>query len=207
MDQKALHKFSYGVYIVSSCHEGKQSGCVVNTLSQVTSNPIKLSVTISKNNFTEEIIEKSGYFAAITLAQTAPMDLIGEFGFKSSKNIDKFAKFHTKTDINGIKYVTDFAASMYSCKVINSFDLGTHVMFIGEILDSKVLSDQEVMTYSYYHKIKKGATPKNAPSYIEEPPKKGYRCTVCGYILESHTIPNDFICPICGVDRDKFIKL
>lgn len=207
MDEKAFFKISYGVYIVSSCDNDKQSGCVVNTLSQVTSKPATLSVTVSKNNFTEKIIEKSGYFAAIVLTQNAPMELIGEFGFKSSKDVDKFAKFNTKLDSNGIKYVTDFAAARYSCKVINSVDLGTHVMFIGEVLDTEVLSNDEVMTYSYYHSVKKGTTPKNAPSYTETTAKKGYRCTVCGYILEADEIPEDFICPVCGAGKDKFEKL
>ncbi|WP_027623048.1 flavin reductase [Clostridium lundense] len=207
MDEKAFFKMSYGVYIISSCNEGKQSGCVVNTLSQVTSKPANLSVTISKNNYTEKIIEKSGYFAATVLTQNASMELIGEFGFKSSKDIDKFSRFNTKVDSNGIKYVTDFAAARYSCKVINSVDLGTHVMFIGEVLESEVLNNDEVMTYSYYHSVKKGTTPKNAPSYTEKTAQKGYRCTVCGYILEADEIPEDFVCPICGVGKDKFEKL
>lgn len=207
MDTKAFFKLSYGLYIVSSCYDDKQSGCVVNTLSQVTSKPPKLSVTISKNNFTKEIIEKSGYFAATALTQNAEMDLIGEFGFKKSKNVDKFAKFNTLIDEKGIKYVTDSAAARYSCKVINKLDLGTHVMFIGEVLEAEVLSSDEVMTYTYYHKIKKGTTPKNAPSYKEETIQKGYRCKICGYVLEADEVPVDYICPICGQGYDKFEKI
>lgn len=110
-------------------------------------------------------------------------------------------------DKNGIKYVTDCAAARYSCKVVKSLDLGTHVMFIGEVLDAEVLNEDEVMTYSYYHKVKKGTTPKNAPSYKEETKKKGFRCEVCGYILEADEIPDDFICPICGVGKDRFKKI
>ncbi|PAB59844.1 flavin reductase [Anaeromicrobium sediminis] len=207
MDTKAFFKLSYGLYIVSSCHEDKQSGCVVNTLSQVTSKPAKLSVTISKDNFTEQIIEKSGYFAAIALTQNAEMDLIGEFGFKKSETVDKFAKFNSKMDEKGIKYITDSAAARYSCKVINKLDLGTHIMFIGEVLEAEVLSEDKVMTYAYYHKVKKGITPKNSPSYKEETGQKGYRCKICGYVLEAEEVPEDFICPICGRGHDQFEKL
>lgn len=207
MDNKALFKLSYGLYIVSSSYDGQQSGCVVNTLSQVTSKPVKFSVTVSKDNFTSKIIAKSGCFAGVALTQQADMNLIGEFGFKSSEIIDKFAKFNTEIDKNGVKYVTDCAAARYSCKVIDSIDLGTHIMFIGEVLEAEVLSEDEVMTYSYYHSVKKGTTPKNAPSYNEEPVKKGYRCKICGYVLESDEIPEDFICPICGQGKDKFERL
>lgn len=207
MNTKAFFKLTYGLYLVSSCHDSKQSGCVVNTLSQVTSKPAKLSVTISKDNFTEKVIEKSGCFAATALTQNADMNLIGEFGFKSSETVDKFDKFNTKIDENGIKYVIDYAAARYSCKVIKSLDLGSHVMFIGEVLDAEVLNEDEVMTYSYYHQVKKGATPKNAPSYKEETKKTGFRCEVCGYILEADEIPDDFICPICGVGKNRFKKI
>ncbi|GAA0180565.1 flavin reductase [Clostridium sediminicola] len=206
MDTKAFFKLSCGLYIVSSCYDGKQSGCIVNTLSQVTSKPPKLSVTVSKNNFTEKIIQKSGYFNATSLTQNTKMDLIREFGFKCSETVDKFVNFSTKIDENGIKYVTDFASARYSCKVIDTLDLGTHVMFIGQVLESEVLRDDEVMTYSYYHRIKKGITPQNAPSYNEEPLKQGYRCKICGYILESNEIPEDYICPICNAKRDQFEK-
>lgn len=207
MDTKAFFKLTYGLYIVSSRCDDKQSGCVVNTLSQVTSKPAKLSVTISKNNVTEKTIEKSGYFAATALTQNTDMNLIGEFGFKSSETVDKFAKFNTKIDENGIKYVTDFAASRYSCKVVDKLDLGSHVMFIGEVVEAEVLSEDEIMTYTYYHKVKKGTTPKNAPSYKEETTQKGYRCKICGYILKADELPKNFICPVCGQGYEQFEKL
>ncbi|GAA0737113.1 flavin reductase [Clostridium oceanicum] len=207
MDIKAFFKLSYGLYIVSSSYKSNQSGCVVNTLSQVTADPPKFSVTISKNSFTKKIIEKSGYFTATVLTKKATMDLIGEFGFKSSESTDKFLKFNTKLDENNIKYVTNHMASRYSFKVIDSLDLETHIMFIGKVLEAEILNNDDVMTYSYYHNVIKGSTPKNAPSYQKEPAKKGYICTVCGYFLDSDKIPDDFICPICKQGTDKFKKI
>lgn len=208
---KAFFKLSYGLYVVSSSFDGKQSACVVNTLSQVTAEPAKLSVAINKNNFTEKTIEKSGYFCAVVLAESATLETIGNFGFKSSENNDKFEKFNVEKDINGINYITDNVVAVFSCKVISKLDLDTHIMFIGEVIDAKTIKDEDPMTYSYYHKVKNGKTPKNAPSYQPEEKteskKGGYRCTVCGYIHESDEFPEDFKCPVCGMPKEKFVKI
>lgn len=165
MDRKAFYKLSYGLYIVSTMFEGKDSACVVNTLNQVTSEPAKMSVTINKNNFTEQQIEKSSFFAAVALTQDADIKLIGTFGFRSSRDNDKFEGLKIARDINGAPYITEYTAARFSCKLIDKVDLGSHVMLIGEVTDAEVLSDKEPLTYSYYQQIKKGTTPKNAPSY------------------------------------------
>jgi flavin reductase (DIM6/NTAB) family NADH-FMN oxidoreductase RutF len=165
MDKKAFFKISYGLYIVTTSFDGKDSGCVVNTLAQVTSDPPKVSVAINKNNFTEGQIEKSGRFAAVVIGQEADIKLIGTFGFRSSADTDKFAGVPTQRDANGIPYVTQSTLARFSCKLDKTLDLGTHVMLVGNVEDAEVLSDGEPMTYSYYHQIKKGTTPRNAPSY------------------------------------------
>ena len=165
MDKKAFYKLTYGLYIVSTRFEDKDCGCVVNTLAQVTSEPPRMSVAINKDNFTEPMIEKSGLYAAVALTQDADIRLIGNFGFKSSRDIDKFAAYPFARDENGIAYVTQSVAARYSLKLVDKLDLGTHVMLIGDVLDAEVLSDAEPMTYAYYHLVKKGFTPKNAPSY------------------------------------------
>jgi flavin reductase (DIM6/NTAB) family NADH-FMN oxidoreductase RutF len=165
MDTKAFYKVTYGLYIVSSCLEGKDCGCVVNTLQQVTSEPAKMSVAINKNNFTESLIEKSGVFAAVALTQEADIKLIGNFGFKSGRDVDKFAAYPFARDLNGVAYVTQSVAARFSLKLTDKLDLGTHMMLIGDVVDAEALSDAEPMSYAYYHLVKKGTTPKNAPSY------------------------------------------
>lgn len=213
MDLKAFYKLSYGLYIVSSCMDGKQCGCIVNTVTQVTAEPVQLAVTVNKDNFTKKAIEKSGYFTAVALTQSADMNLIGTFGFKCSADLDKFEGFQTAVDEQGIAYVTQNVAARFSCKVLQQVDLGTHIMFIGEALAAETLSDEEVMTYAYYQIVKKGGTPKTAPSYKGEaeqpavPSKKGFRCSICGYILEADTLPADYICPICGKGAEFFKPL
>lgn len=165
MDIKAFFKMTYGLYIVSSRFEDKDCGCIVNTLEQVTAEPIKMAVAISKNNLTEELIEKSGFFTAVALTQDADIKLIGHFGFKTGRNIEKFAAYPFARDENGVAYLTESVAARYSMKLIDKLDLGTHVMLIGEALEAEILSEGEPLTYAYYQQVKKGTTPKNAPSY------------------------------------------
>ena len=165
MDKKAFYKITYGLYIVTTSTGGKDSGCVVNTLAQVTSEPARVSVAINKDNYTSQQIQKSGSFAAVVLAQDADIRLIGTFGFRSSRDTDKFAGLETQRDQNGNPYVTQNIAARFACRLIDTLDVGTHLLMIGDVEDAEVLSDTEPMAYSYYHKVKKGTTPKNAPSY------------------------------------------
>lgn len=211
MDQKAFYRLSSGLYLLSSTSGGKDSGCIVNTVLQVTSQPAQLSVTVNKDNFTQQIIAESGVFSAVALNEQADMGLIGEFGFKTSREVDKFDSFPTKRDGNGVPYVAQKGAARFSCKVVGSLDVGTHVIFVGQVQEAEVL-EGDPMTYAYYQQVKKGGTPKNAPSYKAPEAeggegKRGYRCKVCGYILESDTIPEGFVCPICGQGPDKLEKL
>lgn len=207
MDLKSFNKISYGLYLISSKFEEKQNGCIANTIIQVASKPVKLSVALSKDNLTTEIIMKSGHFTATVLSQAVDMDVIGEFGFQTGKNIDKFAKFNAKVDGFGTKYISENMSAVFSCKVVGSIDVGSHIMFIGEVEESNTLSEQPVMTYEYYHQVKKGTTPKNSPSYQTETKKVGYRCTICGYIEEVDVLPEGFICPICRKPENYFEKI
>lgn len=206
MDNKAMQKISYGLYLISSTGDGGDCGCVANTLIQVTSSPVKLAITLNKDNCTAQTIEKSGVFAAVALSEDADMDLIGTFGFQKSCDINKFAKFPFRRDEANVPYVTAMASARFSCKVVDMLDVGTHRIFVGELTQAEVLSPAEPLTYAYYHQVKKGTTPRNAPSYQEEA-GGGYRCSICGYHLESDTIPEGFVCPICGMGPDKLVKL
>lgn len=165
MDKTAFYKLTYGLYIVSARFDGRDCGCIVNTLQQITSEPPRMSVAIHKNNYTQQMIEKSGYFAAVALAQDADLKLIGNFGFKNSRDTDKFAEYPFLRDENGVAYITQSAAARFCLKLTGRLDLGTHVMMIGDVLDAQVLGGGEPLTYAYYQSIKKGVTPKNAPSY------------------------------------------
>lgn len=165
LDRKAFYKLSYGLYIVSSAFGGKDGGCVVNTLSQVTSEPAKMSVALNKNNFTLEQIEKSGFFSAVALSQDADIKLIGVFGFRSGRDNDKFAGLAFSRDENGMPYINESVVARYSCRIVQKLDVGTHLLLVGEVTEAEIMNDSEPLTYTYYQKVKKGTTPKNAPSY------------------------------------------
>lgn len=215
LDLTAFYKMTYGLYIVTAAYGTVKGGCIVNTVTQVTAEPPKVAVSVSKQNYTSWLIGQSGFFTATALTQDAGMDLIGAFGFRSGRDENKFNGFPTAYDQNGVPYVTSHAAAVFSCKVEQQVDLGTHWMFIGEATEARQLSNDELMTYAYYHTVKKGGTPKNAPSYkgeAEEKPqaeagKTVWRCTVCGYLVEAEELPEDYICPICRQPASVFVKV
>lgn len=207
VDMKAFFAIEYGLYIVSTQYEGKSAGCIVNTLAQITVEPAQMTVVVHKDNYTAQLMEKSGYFAGVVLAKECTMDLIAKFGFASSRNTDKFAGISTKMDENDIPYIAEQVVARYSCKIVNKIDAGTHIIFVGEVSTAETVSNDEPLSYTYYHKVKKGTTPPKASSYKPEEEKKGYRCRVCGYIYEGEPLPDDFICPVCKKGAEFFDKL
>lgn len=207
MDTKAFFKLTYGLYVVTSKYNNEESGCVINTMTQVTSSPSQVCVTLNKENYTTQLIEKSQVFNVSVLLDEVSMDTIRQFGFQCGKDVHKFENIDYQEDVNGIKYLTKESAAMFACCVKQMIDVGTHIMFIAEVVDAKVLSDNEVLTYSAYHDKKNGTTPKNAPSYIEETQKQGWRCDVCGFIYEGEELPENYICPVCKVDASHFHKI
>lgn len=207
MEKQAVFKLSYGLYVISSSYDGEDSACIANTLAQVTSEPMQLSVTVNKNNFTTSLIMQSKLFNGAVLLDKVDMDTIARFGFQSGKDVDKFDGIDYTVDSKGLKQIKDNIAATFTCKVVKSLDVGTHMIFIGEVVDAKVVSDEPVLTYENYHTKKKGTTPKNAATYVEETKVKGYRCGVCGYVLEADELPEDFVCPICKQPASVFEKV
>ncbi len=211
MDLTAFFKASYGLYVVSSRNaEGKDCGCVINTFTQVTAVPEQAIIAIHKDNYTTKAIEESGVFTVAVLTQQATMELIGRFGFQSSRDIEKFDGVASEVDANGVRYLTESTAAYFSCRVLQKMDLGTHYLFFARVEDAQNLSKDEVMTYSYYHAVKKGLTPPKASSYQADTAapkasgKKKFRCKVCGYTVEADSLPDDFVCPICKKGREYF---
>ena len=166
MDNTAFHTLSYGLYIVASKAEDGAAGCVVNTFQQVTSTPLQVSVALNKENATTGTVRAAGRFTAACLTQSAGMELIGTFGFRSSKDLDKFATCETAFDASGMPYVAEQACARFSARVVQEVDLGTHVLFVGEVEEAERLCAEAPMTYAYYHQVKGGKTPPKASSYL-----------------------------------------
>lgn len=167
IDPKALFNFSYGMYIVSSLDsQGRYNGQVANAAMQVTGDPCAVAVCLHKSNLTTEYISQSNLFSISVLSAEVPMTFIGQFGFKCGRDIDKFCNVKYELGSTGVPMVLDYALAVLEARVVGSFDIFTHRMFFGEVISSRVVSPGEPLTYSDYHLIKKGKSPKNAPTFV-----------------------------------------
>ena len=231
IDTGALRSISYGLFIVTSQKDGKDCGCVVNTFAQATSDPLQVSITINKENYTYSAIMQAKKFEVSILGQDISMDTVRTFGFASSSDTDKFQGIKTGESELGLKYLVDNVVASFSAEVEQTLDLGTHVYILGKVAAARKQSKEEPMTYVYYHKVKNGKTPPKASSYIpvEQPPsqsnasadgrkassegdtpgasKTAWRCMVCGHIEYVDELPDDFRCPICGVGKEMFERI
>ena len=187
--KETLFKLSYGLFVLSARDTEKDNGCIINTVMQITDTPLQIAVGINKDNYTYEMIEKTGMFNVSVLTEDVPFSVFEDFGFKSGRTEDKFSSFNDKErSENGIFYLTKYTNAFISAKVIKTLDCGTHMMLIAEVTDAKILSDAPSVTYDYYFKNIK---PK------PEAKKKGYVCKICGYVYEGDPLPDDYICPLC----------
>ncbi len=167
MNPQALHKISYGMYILTSGKDDKFNGQIVNAVIQATSDPATVTVCVNHDNLTHEMIEDSKVFTLSILSENTPMNLIGNFGYKSGRDIDKFEGVNCKTGQNGVPIVLDSVTAFLEFELINQMDMGSHTMFAGRVINGDILSDDNPMTYAYYHNVKGGKSPKSAPHYIE----------------------------------------
>ena len=166
MDSKAFFKLSYGVYIISTSADNKEGGCVINTLTQVTSSPARLSIALNKENYTLKLIETSGTFSAAVLSDDVEMDLIRRFGFQCGKDVKKYDGIPQGRDSLNNPYPTEGVCARFTCRVVSSMDVGSHMIIVGEVVEAEVLDSQTpALTYSNYHLKKNGTTPPKAPSY------------------------------------------
>lgn len=200
MNTKVLHNLTCGLYMLASRSGSSRSGCIINTVMQVTSKPLRITVTVNKANYTHDLIAQSGVFTVSLLDQSAPFGLFQHFGFQSGRDTDKFKDLSVKEDGNGVPYLTWASCGYLSCKVVSSMDLGTHTQFLADVVDCDVLPGSEPVSYAYYQERIK---PKPQPQSTV----KGWRCTICGYIYEGETLPEDFICPLCKHGVEAFEKI
>ncbi|NLB48887.1 MAG: flavodoxin, partial [Erysipelotrichia bacterium] len=199
IDLKALYKIGYGLYVVT-CHDGKKdNGLIVNTVTQLTDNPLKAAVTINKLCYSHEVIKKSGLLNVNTLNTDTPFSIFQKFGFVSGRNQNKFVESQLIRSDNGLVVLPQYINSFLSLRVDEYVDVGTHGIFICTVTESKIINNVDTMTYAYYQ-----AHVKPKPNTAQ---KKGYVCIICGYIYEGEVLPEDFICPICKHGASDFEKI
>ena len=194
LDPTALFTLSYGLYVLTAREGGRDLGCIVNTVTQLTENPTRIALSVNKQNFTCEVIRRTGLFNVSVLTEAAPMDLFRHFGFQSGRDVDKFAGRTDPTSENGLRYIDGPANALISGKVEQAVDCGTHMLFIALVTEARKLSDAPSMTYAYYFANVK---PKPQPKPAQEKPRRGFVCRICGYFYEGDELPPDFICPLC----------
>ncbi|NLW24966.1 MAG: High molecular weight rubredoxin [Clostridia bacterium] len=230
IDTKAFHKLSYGLYVIGTVKNGRLNGQIANTVFQISSAPATVAISINKNNLTNEFIRESKVFSVSVLENETPIGLIGNFGFKSGREVDKYKDISYKIGLNGTPILTEHTVASLEAVVIDIVEVETHTIFIGKVTNSEVFNNKEPMTYAYYHQVKKGQTPPTAPTHIKqeklnEPQRKEndkmkkYECLVCGYIYDPaegdpdsgiapgtafEDLPEDWVCPLCGAPKDQF---
>lgn len=233
MNIEAFFKVTYGLFILGSkSKDGKLNGHINNTTMQVTSEPPRFTVTSNNDNLTTEYIKESGVFAVSILQQDTDINFMGPWGFQTGRDINKFSEnLNYKIGKTGAPVVLDNCVAYIECKVLNTIDVGTHLIFVGEVVDADILDNpQKPLTYTYYRDVIKGTSPKNAPTYVDKSKLKEskktkeksgqkYQCIICGYIYDPETgdpdsgiqpgtafenVPDDWQCPVCGVTKNDF---
>jgi len=224
INYEALFKISYGLYVVCSGSKEQGNGYISNTVFQVTSDPPRFATCCNKDNHTVGLIESSAAFSVSVLQIDAGAGIIGTFGYKSGKDTDKLKGMEVRYGETGVPIVLNDAIAFLEFRVVETVDVGTHLMFIGELVQTEVLDDTvDPLSYLHYRKVKKGVAPKNAPTYMDKSKLEKskveqvfakYECPACGYIYDEEKedvkfddLPDDWVCPICGEEKSEFIKL
>ena len=203
MNKEAMYNLSYGLFVLTSAFDGRDSGCIINTAGQVTAEPNRISIAVNKSNYTHELVQKSGKFNLSIISQKADFELFRHFGFQSGRTVDKFEGYKDAArSANGLYYITSGTNSLISASVEQSLDLGSHTLFIASVDDMEVLSDAASATYAYYQ-----STIKPRPAQAASKGKTVWRCKVCGYTYEGEELPADFVCPVCKHPASDFEKV
>ncbi len=202
IDNTAMFKLSYGLFVLTLNEQGKDNGCIINTAIQIADKPKRICVAINKANYSHDMLLRTGVFNVSILSEDVSFGLFRHFGFQSGRDTDKFATWtEAKRSTNGLYYITEAANAFISGKVVSAVDYGSHTLFVADITEAQKLSDVSSITYDYYFKHVK---PKPQPTAEK---KKGFVCKICGYVYEGDTLPPDFICPLCKHGVEDFEPL
>jgi len=205
MNPNTLFNISYGLYVLTANLDGKDNGCIINTVTQVTSDPNQITIAVNKLNHTRDMIAASKKFTASIISQNADFELFKRFGFQSGKNADKFAGFTAaQRGANEAMIINEGTNAYIAGWVTQEIDLGTHSLFIARVTDMDVLNDTPAATYAYYHQNIKPKPQASAPS---KSGKTIWRCKICGYEYEGDELPADFICPLCKHPASDFERV
>lgn len=214
MYSKILTSLSYGMFAIGTKGENAPNASIVNTVIQITSNPLTVAVSVNHNNYTNECIKKNGEFTVSVLSENTSGAVIGALGFTSGRDGNKLENVKHKILREGAPVIQEDICCWFLCKVINSIETVTHTVFIAELVAGSEAIKGKPMTYEFYHNVIKGKAPKNAPTYIAEEnndSNEKYVCSICKYeyndpLIPFEELPDDWVCPICGAPKSVFKK-
>lgn len=212
MDEAAVFSITYGLFILASEWDGRRNACVINTLAQVTQEPIRMSITVQKTSFTHDFVLGSGKFSISVLAQNADLGIVGHFGCQSGRTVDKFADFACETFASGNPKITKGCIAVMDCTVVQVVDLGTHTLFIADLADAVLLSGGKPLSYGLYRDIRMGKVVQPTDDGSAAPTKVSgdvWQCPVCHYVYDGggkfEDLPADYVCPLCNVKKEVFV--
>ena len=197
--KEAFFNLQYGLFLLSTKDGEKDNASVINTVMQITDNPKRIVIGVNKDSYNCEIINKTGEFNVSILTEKTTFEVFKQFGFVSGRDVDKTAGMNLKRAQNGIVYFDEYANAFMSASVVNKIDCGTHMLFVAEISEAEVLSEDNSVTYEYYH--------KNIKETTLQKKTKGYACKICGYVYEGEVLPEVFVCPWCKHGADDFEEI
>lgn len=171
LDTRALTDMTYGLFIIGAKKDEKFNAMIANSVFQVTAEPPKIAIALNKNSLTHDYIKATGLFCIQPIAQGADMLFLGNFGFRTGKNYDKFAKVSYRLNAQGLPIVLENTLSWMSVKVGQTIDLGTHTLFIGLVEDTEIIKEGKPLTYDYYQGVLRGKTPRGATTFKENKEK------------------------------------
>lgn len=197
MERSALFSLTYGLFVLSARHQGRDNGCIINTVQQLTDEPLQISVTVNKSCLTHDMIRDTGIFNVSVLDESAPFDLFRRFGFQSGREAEKFDPTPARAE-NGVAYLTRHCRALLCGQVVRTVDLGTHSLFVAQVTHAQNLGELPAMTYEYYHRQVKPRP--------QEQEKTVWVCQICGYVYDGEVLPEGYICPWCKHGTEVFEK-
>ena len=201
VEQNAMFSLSYGLFVLTARDGAKDNGCIINTVTQLTDTPKRISIAVNKANYTHDMIQKTGMFNVSVLSNDAPFAMFQHYGFQSGRDVDKFAGVQGMARAtNGVYYLPYCTNAFISARVTQTIEFETHTLFIADVTEAQTLSNTPSMTYAYYF-----ANVKPKPAALQE--QTGWVCKICGWVYEGEELPPDIICPLCKHGAADFEKL
>jgi flavin reductase (DIM6/NTAB) family NADH-FMN oxidoreductase RutF len=148
---RLLRHLTPPVCAITTSAAGRRNGLIVNSAQRASLIPSlpRISLYISKINFSHDLIHDSGLFG-VHLLRGDQWDVIRALGLRSARDVpDKLADVPTRDGVTGIPMLTDVMAG-FECRVVNAMDAGAATFFLGDVVDVQRGTGDDVMTSVHF---------------------------------------------------------